>query len=613
MAEELVIPHLSKQERYKNVLSQKNDLIKNKILTVILNLPTSRQGLPKKQSKYSPFYLCFDKLNMTKLYLNYSSRFHYRYPILKITGVILVVFLLHSCAQPAILSGGDKDTAPPKELVSVPKNGDANFSSQTIVIEFDEFIRLQKLYSQLIISPLMETRPDISVKGKKLIIKLNSELTPNTTYSINFGDAIKDITENNALPNYKYVFSTGPTVDSLSYTGTILNAFTLAKEDGFYVMLYDLYADSVPLKRTPRYLSKTNKQGQFTITNIAKGKYKLFVLKDINSNYLFDLPNEEIGFKEELISIDTSLSNNIIYSFKEDHEKQFLKHLENKTYGKLSASFNLPTKNMQLTPIGYAFKKQWFIEEKSASGTSITYWLSGTEGIDSLSLIFTEGTSFTDTAHIELVKKEPLKDTLLPFSSNTSATFDLNKNIILTAETPVIRYNTDSIQLFEDSTLVQHQLIFNDTALRRFNIEYPFKENTNYSLHIPPKTFEDIYGRSNNALNYQFKSRKISYYGNIFLSLSPDFTEDYIIQLHTDKNTLVEEYYLKGTQEINFLYLSSGNYKLTLIVDNNANKKWDTGNYLNHLQPEKLIKYTEVITIRSNWDNDLIWNINSLK
>lgn len=134
---------------------------------------------------------------------------------------LIVAILIYSC-QVVPLTGGDKDETPPKELKSSPENKSIHFAAKTITIEFDEFIRLQNLQQQLIVSPVMEEMPEISVKGKSLVIKLKEELMPNTTYSINFGNAIIDITENNPIPNYKYVFSTGDYLDSLSFSGNVL-------------------------------------------------------------------------------------------------------------------------------------------------------------------------------------------------------------------------------------------------------------------------------------------------------------------------------------------------------------------------------------------------------
>ncbi|MFB0925536.1 MAG: Ig-like domain-containing protein [Vicingaceae bacterium] len=253
----------------------------------------------------------------------------------KTLSYLAMMLILVSCAQIRPLTGGEKDETAPKELVSTPINGATNFIEKTIVVEFDEFIKLTNVTSQLIVSPLMETPPVIMVKGKKLVIKLQSDLSENTTYSLNFGNAITDITESNIFPNYKYVFSTGPIIDSLSYSGTVLNAFDLSKKESIYVLLYDQFEDSIPLKELPRYVALTDEEGKYSITNIAQGEYKFFAIKDINNNYLFDLPNEEIAFMDETIFIDSISSENTIHLFEDESELQFLKKAENKIFGKI--------------------------------------------------------------------------------------------------------------------------------------------------------------------------------------------------------------------------------------------------------------------------------------
>ncbi len=356
-----------------------------------------------------------------------------------------LAFLL-SCAQIVPLTGGDKDITPPVEVKSEPQNSSLFFNSKTITIEFDEFIQLNNLSSQLIVSPLMETTPEIMIKGKKLVIKLSGELKENTTYSINFGNAISDITENNVYPNYKYVFSTGSYIDSLLFAGTVVNAFDLKPKDKVYVLLYDQLDDSVPLKELPRYIAITDKEGEFTITNIAHGEYKFFTINDINSNYLFDLPNEEIGFKDEPILLDSSSSGNLIYLFEEENELQYLDKAENKKYGKVDITFNLPTNNLIVTPLNQFFKVPFYIEEKSENGDSLTLWLKTTEGIENLELLLKDGEEIIDTADITIMDKKEFKDTSLKITTNITGNFDLNQSIAITSVWPVIEKDVAQIK-----------------------------------------------------------------------------------------------------------------------------------------------------------------------
>ena len=517
--------------------------------------------------------------------------------------------ILISCAQIVPLSGGEKDIDPPKEVESSPVNGSINFSEKTITIEFNEFIKLNNITSQLIVSPLMEASPEILVRGKKLVVKLAGELAKNTTYSLNFGNAITDITENNVYPNYKYVFSTGSYIDSLSYSGTVVSAFDLSNKESIYVLLYDQFEDSVPYKELPRYVALTDKEGAFSITNIAKGKYKFFAINDINGNYLFDLPNEEIAFKNEIVTLDSSSSDNHIYLFEEKGELQFLDKAENKTYGKIDITFNLPTENLTINPLNENIKEVGFIEEKNENGDSLTLWLTSTEGLEKLELALKDVEEMIDTVSITIIDKSEFKDTSLQITTNITGSFDLNKEIIISVLRPTTAQDFNSILLLEDSTQVVFDIEKRGLANRRFTIKYASKENINYQFFIPPGTFEDIYGLKNDTVKIDFKTKSESNYGVINLNVKPNFSNNYIIQLYKNK-TLIKESYLKDEVKKNYKYLAPGNYELKLIIDSNKDQKWNTGSYLENLQPEKVIYYEKEIKIRANWDNDIIWTVN---
>lgn len=520
------------------------------------------------------------------------------------------IFLL-SCAQIVPLSGGEKDETAPIEVESFPLNGSTNFAEKTIIIEFNEFIQLQNLASQLIISPLMENDPEITVKGKKLVIKLNDTLTANATYSFNFGNAITDITEYNAFPNYKYVFSIGDYLDSLSYSGTVINAEDLIPKEKIYVLLYTNFEDSVPFKEKPRYISITDKDGKYSITNIAAGKYKAFAINDINSNYLFDLPNEEVAFANELISLNKNSINNNLYLFEEENDIQFIEKTNHKQYGKIDVFLSNPSKELTITPLNKTFNEaveNWSMIEKNKTNDTISIWLLPNLALENLELEFKNENGIIDTVDVTLLDKKKFKDSTLTVTTNTGGNFDLNKNIIFTLNRPFVSYDSNNIKLYEDSLLIQPTLPFNDLSMRTFELAYDFKENMNYRLVIEPNTFEDLYGIKNDTIRYSFKTKKLADYGNIALALNPNFSESYILQLRKNK-TIVQEDYFSGSQVINYQYLLPGDYSLRLIIDNNNDKNWTTGNYMIKQQPEKVILYEKEITIRANWDNDISWII----
>ncbi len=518
------------------------------------------------------------------------------------------IFFLISCAQIVPLTGGEKDIESPKELESTPKNGSLNFAEKEITVEFDEFIQLQNLQSQFLVSPLMEEKPEVVVKGKKLVIKLQDTLQPNTTYSLNFGEAIVDITENNPIPNYKYVFSTGNYLDSLTYSGTVVNAFDLTPKEKTFVLLYNQFEDSVPYKELPRYVSITDKEGKFSISNIANGTYKVFAISDINSNYLFDLPNEEIAFLDTAIQIETNKAGDLLYAFEEDNVQQYVVKSENKTYSKISLILNKATEDLNIETLSDDLPDNWGIIDRNTTNDSITIWLTQRLEIDRLALVVGDSGGVIDTVTISLMSDKKFEETTLSINTNVSSSFHLNQPIIIRVNRPTTIQNLDSILLLEDSVEVNINIQKLDSINKNFKIDYPFKENTNYRLLIPSNAFQDYFGLSNDTLISDFKTKSISDYGTIALTVTPNFNAPYIVQLMKN-NKIVRENYAEGEKIINYEYLQPANYELKLIVDNNNDQKWTTGLYLDNRQPEKVIYYEKPITLKPNWDNEINWII----
>lgn len=222
-------------------------------------------------------------------------------------GLPALALMLYACANVVSPTGGPRDEDPPVVVRSEPPNFSANFTGGEVRIYFDEFVELRNVRQQLMISPPLEKTPDFRVRGRSIVFDTGTDLRENTTYSFFLGDAIRDITEGNALPNFSFVFSTGDYVDSLSVRGKVLDAFTLEPVKDVLVMMYDRMPeeekliDSVPYLERPVYVAKTGAEGQFRIGNMREGDYLMFALVDNNANYLYDLPEEKIAFIDSLV------------------------------------------------------------------------------------------------------------------------------------------------------------------------------------------------------------------------------------------------------------------------------------------------------------------------
>ncbi len=222
--------------------------------------------------------------------------------IKRFAKLFLYGLIVSSCANVVSPSGGPVDKTPPEIILSSPENYSVFYQGQRIRIWFDEFVKLDNVTQKLLVSPPMGANPEIRLKGKSVIIEPADTFRANTTYSFFFADAIKDITENNPIPGFTFVVSTGSYVDSLSVKGKVLDAWTMKPVDLAYVMLYDDLNDSVPIKEKPIYISQTDKQGMFSIQNLRPGTYRMFALLDLNYNFLFDQPNEQVAFLDTFIT-----------------------------------------------------------------------------------------------------------------------------------------------------------------------------------------------------------------------------------------------------------------------------------------------------------------------
>lgn len=551
---------------------------------------------------------------------------------------LLISTLIFSCAQVVAPGGGEKDITPPKVVKYIPDSASLNFKSKSIVVFFDEFIQLKDLNNQLIISPPLENSPDIKVRNKMLTIDFDKEeiLKPNTTYSISFGNALQDIHENNPIDNFKYIFSTGGFIDSVVVKGKIENAFDHKTDKGILVMLYTDFSDSVIYKKKPDYFAKTKEDGTFQINNIRTSKYKLLVLKDANSNYKYDSESESVGFIDALIDV-TEKKNILIDVFQEPSKKLFLKKTNYNSYGKISFIFNKTTDSIRIEPLNLTLNEKDVFLDYSKNKDTLNYWFRKDDK-DSIILQVKNGYRIIDTVDFKIIKKEDaLKSRRNPLRLVVVNSPAGNQNVDLNAEfkigfnnplDPVLFNNSISkeINLIEDTVPIKdHKNLF--YTLEPFNtisintkiiakdgsvkiVPVVFKENTNYHLFIPPGTFTDIFGLTNDTIKIDFKTREEKFYGTLKLNLDiPVTAGNYIVQLLDEKETIVKESNINKSETLFYEYLYPKKYKLKIIYDNNANFKWDTGNLLQKLQPEKVIYNAEPVNTRPNWDLELEWKV----
>ena len=218
---------------------------------------------------------------------------------------LIIVLITFSCANKRLLTGGEKDSTPPQIVNQYPENLSTNINPSKIEITFDEYFSDNNAKQNIIITPYIDNLDNIKIKGKKLIINFNKPFDDNTTYTIYLDNCIKDITENNISKNIKYIFSTGNYIDSLKINAKIVNVFNQKPLSEALVSLYKSEDTSSINKTKPLYFSYTDATGKATLSNLKKGNYKIYAIKDKNANLLYD-EDESIAFIDTIVTPDTN-------------------------------------------------------------------------------------------------------------------------------------------------------------------------------------------------------------------------------------------------------------------------------------------------------------------
>lgn len=537
--------------------------------------------------------------------------------ILSVALLFCLVVLLYSCAQQVAPTGGIQDKIAPTVLKCVPENPSTNFNGKKIQIVFDEYIKVNDINSQFVISPPMKKIPEVKVKNKTLSLEIEDTLKSNTTYTFSFGNSIVDYTEGNPVENYQFVFSTGPLLDSLSLFGKVNKAFNHSVDKGVLVMLYaeeKTQNDSFPYHELPDYFGKTNEFGIFTINHIREGKYKLLALKEANANYLFDSDDEQIAFLDSVLTLDKKVTIEL-HLFQEQKAKLYLKKPVKVNEGLLTLSFSRPTQDIRLESLFPQQKMEWSYLEQSQNRDTVRYWFANASG-DSLKFKVLENGKILDTVAVKILKKEERQsrgdkaiEVRIKSNINGDRSFDLNKKIRLQFPQPIKKYNAARISLSRRNEPINFTLNFIDSLRRMAELDAVFVEDSSYKLLIPQGVFEQYDGLKNDTNLFTFHVLSTRDYGTLKLKVKLKQSGNYLLQLMDEKEAVLNEKHLVNSEVIFYELLKPGNYKFKLIADENNNGKWDTGKFLLKQQAEKTYYFPSVLTVRSNWDMDEIWDL----
>ncbi len=505
--------------------------------------------------------------------------------------------IIGSCANPIPPSGGPKDESPPQVLTDFSsKNGATNFTERSFELVFDEWIKLNKVYEQVIISPPLLQRPEIKTKGKSLVFRFHEEeiLHDNTTYTIQFGESVRDLAESNAASDLKFVFSTGDIIDSLNLTGSVTDILTGEGRGGLKVMLYDQLQDSIPLKERPVYVSRTNESGAFSFSNLRSDTFRLIAIDDQNSNYLFDRDKEAIAFLDTFLVINKTGLNVEMVAFEEVRKPKITRKVLQADRLILAFDRNID-EDMVSGPKDELKLVEWMQD-------SVIYWLD--EPRDSVFNYL----SFEGTLDTILTKKarKARRDTnaiKIETKKGYGAVLDLKDTLFLKLNLPAIRIDTSMISLSDSSKRIPFDIF--PVSKRRIGILADWKRTMPYQLSFQDSCLVGVNESLNrDSLNFKFTVPSSEKLGNmVFKSDGNSLSHPMQINLLKGEKLIHSFQILADTASSTIAVpsLSPGNYELDLIYDLNSNGKWDTGRYLSGLQPERRIR-KKLEPLRENWD-----------
>ncbi len=524
----------------------------------------------------------------------------------KIQSLFLIVLVLSfsQCAKKGRPDGGPKDEDAPLFVTANPPYETINFDKNEINIYFNEYIKLKDLSKQLIISPPLnpENPPLISPQGspsKYINIKILDTLLENSTYIFDFGNSVQDNNESNTLERFKYVFSTGAYIDSLTLSGSVKNSFKSESVENIKLLLYRLdsaYTDSAVYNKKPDYVTSTLDSSNYEFSNLRKGNYLLVALNDARSDYIFNPKTDEIGFFKDTISLPRdSIIKTELSIFKEELPYIFRRGKEIRKgqliFGYQGKPSNLKVETLSVVPDNF----QTIILPEKGKDT-LNLWHSP---IEKDSLIFKiSNNNIIDTITVALRKKQ--LDSLT-VTEITGGVLNIKDTLFFSTNNPIIKIDTSRINFVHtDSINISYEaFISKKESTVGFLFEKKFK--TSYKLNLYPDALVDIFETSNDTVTSQFRTRGLEDYGEISLAIQNPEKVPVIIQLTDINDATVAQETSSENKTISFNYLIPKKYKIRIIYDTNNNGKWDTGNYLEKKQPEPVQYFPEVQEIRPNW------------
>ena len=585
------------------------------------------------------------------------------------------------CANIMTPEGGPKDTIPPVIVKLEPGNFATNFKAKKVYIEFNEFVQIKDQNKEMFTSPAMKKLPLITTRGKGIVITIRDTLKENTTYAIDLGSAICDNNEGNPLNAMRYVFSTGDKVDSMVCSGYTADSYKADSVSRTFIWFYIADSlpstpgyDSTIFNRKPDVIARAQNNGIFIAQNLKPVNYRIYAIGDKNDNQLYEPGIDMIGLLDSTYNpakmpefaiwfdslrmypsaepqlyfrmfTDKAFVNQRLIDAQRPEQKKAILYF-NADYPRIDSLVfdNIPSDSVFIDPQtnGRDTMAVWFNMAKlpdTIKGKIVYYrhdslrQLSKTR--EPLKLAWRLIETKEQEKERERIEKEKAKakaegreykdpNYKNPFTLKISAGKEINpeQGFDISFGTPAVKFDTTAIELVtvaEDKTTTPVKMNFvRDTMnMCRWEVKAPWKEKTNYRLYLPKESVTDIMGHKNDSTVVEFATYDPEKFSTVSLNVKGEGNNKYIILLTDSSGKTLQELKNVESGKYKFNYVSPGDIRLRVIEDKNGNGKWDAGDVIAGVQPERAEGYfnekkEETFTTKMNWDFEINIDMNNV-
>jgi hypothetical protein len=472
-------------------------------------------------------------------------------PFLPASLLLLVLFVLQGCANIVPPEGGKKDETPPVLLSSRPVDSSLNIKMSKITLHFNKFMEIRDLQNNLLMSPLLPINPTVVSYGKRVEIKMeDSFLQPNTTYRLALGDALVDNREATPYKNFVYIFSTGSYFDSLNLHGRVFDAATGLPDSTTTIFLYpESENDSAVVRKKPAYAQKTDADGHFSFGLLPNKGFRAFAVQDADNNYIYSPATEKIDFLD--YAARPLFENDSLLTF-------------------------------------FIFKE--VIDSTLEAETGALTDRSGTRGRQ-------RARSYPKNDPGYLVKVDTL--------NREKGSFDLTGPLIVELHKPLAEIDSSRIFLSYDDNGIDVEAVRKLGAdSSDITIYSTWQADRIYTLRLVKGWARDTSGAELPPGKYFFRTKRTEDYGTLRLHIDSALTgKNFVLYIQKETDSIYQQAILSA--DITLPLLQPGNYILRIILDENENGKWDTGNLFEKKHAEKVISYPGNVVLKSGWENEI--------